>query len=108
MSDEDEAANRIKSFEKWLDDAWGKSGWLGKLFIVTLLLGIGSPFILGVVEVLVVWYWILPIAATTTEKILAFGVLFSLLTALSLKVSGFANQILVNAYITRKRRQTKV
>ncbi len=107
MENEDEAADRIQSFTKWLDSVWEKNGKLGRFFILTLLIAIASPFIVAVISVIIVWVWIVPFASTVTEKVFAFGVLFSLLTALSLKVGGFANQMLQNAYLTRKKRRSK-
>src|SRR5207247_1902157 len=72
MEEEDRAADRIRSFTRWLDDAWEKNGRLGKLMILFLLVGIASPFILGVMAVVIVWVWIVPYAATVTDKVLAF------------------------------------
>jgi len=107
MEEEDKAADRIQSFTKWLDDAWAKSSKLGKLIIVILFVSIASPFILGVFAVVIVWYWILPYTITVTDKILAFGFLFSLLTALSLKVGSSANSILFQTYLTRKKKRVR-
>jgi hypothetical protein len=107
MESEDETADRIQSFTKWLDSTWEKNGALGRFFILILFVGIASPFIIGVLSVIIVWFWIVPFAITVTDKVFAFGVLFSLLTVLSLKVGGFANQMLLSSYLTRRKRRSK-
>ncbi len=107
MESEDEAADRIQSFTKWLDTVWEKNGKLGKFFILLLFVAIASPFIVAVLSVIIVWFWIVPYAITVTDKVFAFGVLFSLLTALSLKVGSFANQMILSSYLTRRKRRSK-
>jgi len=107
MESEDEATDQIQSFTKWLDSIWEKNSKLGKLFILTIFVAIASPFIVAVISVIIVWFWIVPYATTVTDKVFAFGVLFSLLTALSLKIGSFANQMLISSYLTRKQRRSR-
>lgn len=107
MENEDEAADRIQSFTKWLDSVWERNGALGRFFILMLFVAIASPFIIGVLSVIIVWFWIVPFTITVTDKVIAFGVLFSLLTALSLKIGSFANQMLLSSYLTRRKRRSK-
>jgi len=65
-----------------------------------------SPFILGVIAVVIVWFWIWGFASSVTEKLLVFGVLFSLLTALSFKIGSSSSQMLFGAYLTRKKKRS--
>ncbi len=63
-----------------------------------------SPFIVGTLAIVIVWLWVVPIAVTLTDRTIVFGVLFSLLTAIALKVEETARQILYGAYLTRRMR----
>jgi hypothetical protein len=62
---------------------------------------------LGLIAIVVVRFWIVPYTVTVTDKIFAFGFLFSLLTALTLKVGSSANWFLTQAYLTRRKRRAK-
>jgi hypothetical protein len=94
----------LETWTKWLSRAWKKSGTSGKFFILAMFVGMASPFIIGTFAIVIVWWWVVPIAITLTDRTIVFGVLFSLLTAIALKVGETARQILYGAYLTRRMR----
>lgn len=100
---EDEIREHLDSFLKWFEGG----GAARKLELTTLILGMATPFLLGVVAVIVVLVWIVPVAATFTERLAVFGVLFSLLTALSIQVARVSERIVFGLYVLRRRRKKK-
>ncbi len=101
---EAQLSEHLETFTKWLKRAWKKSGTLGKLFILAMFIGMTLPFIIGTLAIVIVYWWVVPIATSLTDRVLVFGVLFSLLTAIAIKVGETANQILYGAYLTRRMR----
>jgi hypothetical protein len=67
----------LETWTKWLTRAWKKSGTSGKFFILALFVGMSSPFIIGTLAIVIVWWWVVPIAVTLTDRTIVFGVLFS-------------------------------
>jgi len=102
--EEDAAQENIERFDGWLSREWKRGNQLGKAGVIILLLGMASPFLLGVVAVLAIWIWILPLASNFTERLSAFGVLFALLTAISVKIANQAEKIVGVAYLSRPRK----
>ena len=105
-SSEDEAREHLLRFDKWLEREWRNGDQLGRVGIVILLLGMAGPFLLAVIATIAVWIWIVPIASDFSEKLAAFGVLFSLLTALSVKIAGQAEKIMGILYVKRPKRKS--
>ena len=103
--DEDLAREHLERFDKWLSREWKRGSQLGKVGLGILLLGMAGPFLLGIAAVLAVWIWILPLASNFTEKLSAFGVLFTLLTAISVKIANQAEKILGIAFLSRPRKR---
>ena len=104
MEQEAQLTEFLQTWTRWLTRAYKKSGKAGKIFILALFVGMASPFIVGTLAIVIVWLWVVPIAVTLTDRTIVFGVLFSLLTAIALKVGETARQILYGAYLTRRMR----
>lgn len=100
---EDELRDYLEGFMKWFTG--GGTG--RKVELTTLFLGMASPFILGVVAVIIVVVWILPLAVTFTDRLAVFGVLFSLLTALSFQLARTSERTIFGLYVLRRRRKRK-
>ena len=100
---EDEIREGLRSFLRWFEGG----GTARKLELTTLILGMATPFLLGIVAVIVVIVWILPVAIAFSERLAVFGILFSLLTALSIQVARVSERIVFGLYVLRRRRKKK-
>lgn len=100
---EDEVREYLQGFLKWFEGG----GAARKAGLATLLLGMASPFLLGLAAVIIVIVWILPLAVTFTERLAVFGVLFSLLTALSFQLARASERTIFGLYVLRRRRKKK-
>jgi len=100
---EDQVREYVNSFLKW----FGRGGKSRQVGMMLLVLGMSAPFILGVTAIFVVWLWVAPAAATFTERLAVFGVLFGLLTAIAVQIAGFSQRLVFGLYMMRRRRKSK-
>ena len=100
---EDQIREYVNSFLKW----FGKGGKSRQAGMMLLVLGMSAPFILGVTAILVVALWVAPAASTFTEKLALFGVLFGLLTAITVQIASFSQRLVFGLYMIRRKRKTK-
>jgi hypothetical protein len=104
MDQEAQFSAYLETFTKWFNRAWKKSGAFGKSLMLALILGMALPFIVGIVAIVIVYSWVVPVAVTFTDRAIVFGVLFSLLTAIAVKVGETAWKMIYGAYLTRRMR----
>src|SRR5712692_10554702 len=100
---EDDAREYLRSFVKW----FGGGSRSRKLAMVLLATGMSAPFILGLTAIFVVLLWIAPVALDFTERLAVFGVLFSLLTAISLQVASVSQRMVFGLFFMRRKRKPK-
>jgi hypothetical protein len=100
---EDEFREYLQGFLKWFKGG-GTARHVG---ITALAIGMAAPFLLGLTMIVVVVVWILPVANAFTDRLAVFGVLFTLLTALSLQLARGSERMMFGLYILRRRRKQK-
>lgn len=100
---EDEVREYLRDFLKWFEGG----GAARKVGLGTLVLGMAAPFFLGLAAVIIVVVWILPVAVTFTERLAVFGVLFSLLTALSFQLARTSERTIFGLHVLRRKRKKK-
>ena len=91
---------QLKEREKFFDRVW-KSGPVGKLFVVLVLLAFAAPFVFELFAIFAVWSWLWPATTTLTEKLATLSFLFVVLNVVALQVSRWAGLFWEYAYVMR-------
>ena len=104
---EDEAVRRLlKRNEEFLDWVWNK-GAFGKVAIALYLLTSVSPSVFNGYAILLLWFRFYPMANTLTEQLEVLGILVALANAEVLSIRWFLTQVMLQSYVTRRRRRKK-
>src|SRR2546427_10017706 len=104
---EDEAVRRLlKRNEEFLDWVWNK-GAFGKIAIALYLLTSVSPSVFNGYAILLLWIRFYPMANTLTEQLEVLGILVALANAEVLSIRWFLTQVMLQSYVTRRRRRKK-
>ncbi len=110
MSDVDPQEEAARKFFKWneefLDWVWKKGFW-GKVAVSLYIITSVAPSLLNGYAILVLWFRYLPMAVSLTEQLEVLGILIALANAEVLVVRWFLVQVMLYAYMTRRRRRRK-
>src|SRR5438445_1481979 len=102
---DDEAVRRLfKWNEEFLDWVWNK-GTFGKIAIALYLLTSVSPSVFNGYAIPLLWFRFYPMANTLTEQLEVLGILVALANAEVLSIRWFLTQVMVQSYVTRRRRR---
>lgn len=100
---EDDVRDYLRDFLKW----FGGGSRARRVGIGILLIGMSAPFILGLIAIVIVLIWIAPAAGSYIERLEVFGVLFSLLTAISFQIASVSQRMMFGLYVMRRKRKPK-
>lgn len=107
IEQQEEATRKFfKWNEEFLDWVW-KRGVAGQVAVTLYILTSIAPSLLNGYAILLLWFRYYPIAVSLTEQLEVFGILIALANAEVLVVRWFLAQVMLYAYMTRRRRRRK-
>jgi hypothetical protein len=109
-NDADQQEEAARKFFKWneefLDWVW-KKGRAGKIAVSLYIITSVAPSLLNGYAILLLWFRFYPLAVSLTEQLEVLGILIALANAEVLAVRWFLIQVMLYAYMTRRRRRRK-
>ena len=100
---EEELRQYLHAFNRW----FGGGGFSRHIGMTILVLGMSAPFLLGVTAIVVVGVWIAPAAASFTDRLAVFAVLFGLLTAVAVQIASVSQRMVFGLFFIRRRRDPR-